>query len=75
MDPRKRRRNLTLAAIAGVLIGIALVWYLVTYGLTLGPIMDPGQALLDWFTGLFELSPRSVWGAAGELVEFCSPGD
>ena len=53
MDPRKRRRNLTLAAIAGVLMGIALVWYLLTYGLTLGPIMDLAQALIDWFKGLF----------------------
>ena len=54
MDPRKRRRNLTLAAIAGVLIGIALVWYLVTYGLTLGPILAIMDAIVDWFTGLFD---------------------
>ena len=53
MDPRKRRRNLTLAAIAGVLMGVVLVWYLLTYGLTLGPIMDLAQGLLDWFKGLF----------------------
>ena len=53
MDPRKRRRNLTLAAIAGVLMGIALVWYLAAYGLTLQPIMDVVNAVLDWFTGLF----------------------
>ena len=53
MDPRKRRRNLTLAAIAGVLMGIALVWYLAAYGLTLQPIMDVVHAVLDWFTGLF----------------------
>jgi uncharacterized protein (TIGR02611 family) len=54
MDPRRRRRNLTLAAIAGVLVGIALVWYLVTYGFTLMPMMDLTQAVLDWFTGLFD---------------------
>lgn len=54
MDPRKRRRNLTLAAIAGVLIGIALVWYLVTYGLTLGPILAIMDTIVDWFMGLFE---------------------
>lgn len=53
MDPRKRRRNLTLAAIAGVLMGIVLVWYLVTYGLTLAPILDAVQSVLDWFKGLF----------------------
>lgn len=53
MDPRKRRRNLTLAAIAGVLVGIALVWYLANYGLTLGPILALTDSLLDWFTGLF----------------------
>ena len=54
MDPRKRRRNLTLAAIAGVLIGIALVWYLLTYGLTLGPILALLDSLMSWFTGLFQ---------------------
>ena len=55
MDPRKRRRNLTLAAIAGVLIGIALVWYLADYGLTLGPILALLDSFMAWFTGLFEL--------------------
>ncbi len=53
LDPRKRRRNLTLAAIGGVLIGIVLVWYLVTYGLTLGPILALMDSFLAWFTGLF----------------------
>lgn len=53
MDPRKRRRNLTLAALAGVLMGVVLVWYLLTYGITLVPIMDLAQGLLDWFKGLF----------------------
>jgi uncharacterized protein (TIGR02611 family) len=54
MDPRKRRRNLTLAAIAGVVIGIALVWYLESYGLTLGPILAIMDTILDWFMGLFD---------------------
>ena len=53
MNPRKRRRNLTLAAIGGVLIGIVLVWYLATYGLTLGPILALMDSFLAWFTGLF----------------------
>lgn len=53
MDPRKRRRNLTLAAIAGVLVGVVLVWYLVTFGLTLGPIMDGIRSVLDWLKSLF----------------------
>lgn len=53
MDPRRRKRNLTLAAIAGVLMGVALGWYLLTYGFVINPIMQWLQALLDWFTGLF----------------------
>jgi uncharacterized protein (TIGR02611 family) len=53
LDPRKRRRNLTLAAIGGVLIGIVLVWYLANYGLTLGPILALVDSFLAWFTGLF----------------------
>jgi uncharacterized protein (TIGR02611 family) len=53
LDPRKRRRNLTLAAIGGVLIGIVLVWYLATYGLTLGPILALVDSFMAWFTGLF----------------------
>jgi uncharacterized protein (TIGR02611 family) len=54
MDPRTRRRNLILAAIAGVLIGIAVVWYLTHYGLTLSPILALMDAVLDWFKGLFD---------------------
>jgi uncharacterized protein (TIGR02611 family) len=54
LDPRKRRRNLTLGAIAGVLIGIVLVWYLTRYGLTLGPILALLDSLMSWFTGLFQ---------------------
>jgi uncharacterized protein (TIGR02611 family) len=53
MDPRKRTRNLTLAAIGGVLIGLVLVWYLATYGLTLGPVLALLDSLLAWFRGLF----------------------
>jgi uncharacterized protein (TIGR02611 family) len=53
LDPRKRRRNLTLAAIGGVLIGIVLVWYLANYGLTLGPILALVDSFMAWFTGLF----------------------
>jgi uncharacterized protein (TIGR02611 family) len=53
LDPRKRRRNLTLAAVAGVLVGIALVWYLTRYGLTLGPVLALLDSILSWFTGLF----------------------
>jgi uncharacterized protein (TIGR02611 family) len=53
MDPRRRRRNLTLAAIGGVLMGIGLVWYLVNYGLTLGPILALIDSFFAWFTGLF----------------------
>ena len=53
MDPRKRRRNLILAAIAGVLIGIAVIWYLLVYGVTIDPIMELLQSVADWFRGLF----------------------
>jgi uncharacterized protein (TIGR02611 family) len=53
LDPRKRRRNLTLAAVGGVLIGIFLVWYLVNYGLTLGPILALLDAIIAWIKGLF----------------------
>jgi uncharacterized protein (TIGR02611 family) len=54
LDPRKRRRNLTLAAIAGVLVGIVLVWYLTRYGLTLGPILALLDSFMNWLTGLFQ---------------------
>lgn len=53
MDPRKRKRNLTLAAIGGVLIGIALVWYLSHYGLTLGPVLALLDSFMAWLQGLF----------------------
>ncbi len=54
MDPRRRKRNLTLAAIGGVLLGIAVGWYLLTYGFSINPIMQWFQDALDWFTGLFD---------------------
>lgn len=54
MDPRQRRRNLIAAAVAGVLVGVALVWYLLTYGLTIHPIMSLLQSVLDWVRGLFD---------------------
>jgi len=54
MDPRKRRRNLTLAAIAGVLMGAVLVWYLVNYGLSLGPILAITDAIVEWLRGLWD---------------------
>jgi uncharacterized protein (TIGR02611 family) len=53
LDPRKRRRNLILAAVAGVLIGLVLVWYLVRYGLTLGPVLALLDSFMAWLTGLF----------------------
>ncbi len=53
MDPRRRRRNMVLAGIAGVLIGIVVVWYLVRYGVTIDPLMNVLAEIRDWFTGLF----------------------
>ena len=53
LDPRRRRRNLILGAIAGVLIGIATWWYLATYGTTIQPIMAVLDSVLAWFRGLF----------------------
>ncbi|MGB7981203.1 MAG: PGPGW domain-containing protein [Candidatus Nanopelagicales bacterium] len=53
MDPRRRRRNMILAGVAGVLIGIAVVWYLVRYGVTVDPLMNLLQEITTWFTGLF----------------------
>lgn len=53
MDPQRRRRNMILAGIAGVLIGIVVVWYLVRYGATIGPVMSLLQEIMNWFTGLF----------------------
>jgi len=54
LDPRKRRRNLTLGAVAGVLVGIVAWWYLARYGLTLAPILNWVEDLSAWFLGLFD---------------------
>lgn len=53
LDPRRRRRNLILGAIAGVALGIFLWWYLTRYGMTLGPVFAVLDAILVWFRGLF----------------------
>jgi uncharacterized protein (TIGR02611 family) len=53
LDPRRRRRNLIIGGIAGVAVAVFLIWYLATYGLTLGPILDVLTAVKDWFLGLF----------------------
>jgi uncharacterized protein (TIGR02611 family) len=53
LDPRRRTRNLILGAVAGVLAGLFLIWYLSSYGLTLGPILAVLSAIKDWFLGLF----------------------
>lgn len=48
LDPRRRRRNLILGAIGGVLAGLAVLWYLDRYGLTLDPIMAMLGAVVRW---------------------------
>lgn len=53
-DPRRRRRNLTLAALLGVIAGIAVGWYLLEYGLTLGPLWALVGDVRDWLLGLFD---------------------
>ncbi len=53
LDPRRRRRNLILGAIAGIAIGVATWWYLATYGTTIQPLMDVLDAVVAWFRGLF----------------------
>jgi len=54
LDPRRRRRNLTLGAVAGVLVGIAAWWYLARYGLTFSPILNGVEDLVSWFLALFD---------------------
>lgn len=53
LDPRRRRRNLTLGAVAGVLAGLAAWWYLARYGVTIDPILnaieDFWAEVLSWF--------------------------
>lgn len=53
LDPRRRRRNLILGAIGGVVLAGVLVWYLVTYGATVQPVMSWLQGLLAWLGGLW----------------------
>jgi uncharacterized protein (TIGR02611 family) len=53
LDPRRRRRNLILGALAGVAVGILAWWYLARYGLTFGPILNWFEDLTEWFLGLF----------------------
>jgi uncharacterized protein (TIGR02611 family) len=53
LDPRRRRRNLILGAIAGVVAGIVTWWYLARYGLTFDPILNAVEdfwaEVLSWF--------------------------
>ena len=53
-DPRRRRRNLTLAALFGVAAGIFLGWYFVRYGLTLDPVWAVVDEVRAWVAGLFD---------------------
>lgn len=54
LDPKRRRRNLILAGVAGVAAGIAAAWYFVTYGMTMQPLLDLSGSILDWVKGLFD---------------------
>lgn len=53
LDPRRRRRNLTIGALAGVIAAVALIWYLDRFGLTLDPLLELVGAIRDWVVGLF----------------------
>ncbi len=53
-DPRRRRRNLTLAAILGVAVGVFVAWYLLRFGLTLDPVWALVAEVQAWFVGLFD---------------------
>ncbi len=53
LDPRRRRRNLILGAMAGVALAAVLVWYLARYGATVQPIMSWLQGVLAWLRGLW----------------------
>lgn len=53
LDPRRRTRNLILGGIAGFAVAVVLIWYLATYGLTLGPVLALLTAAKDWLAGLF----------------------
>ncbi|MCU0263937.1 MAG: PGPGW domain-containing protein [Candidatus Nanopelagicales bacterium] len=52
-DPRRRKRNLILGGIAGVIVAVVLIVYLGRYGLTIAPLVGLLDAFLDWFRGLF----------------------
>jgi uncharacterized protein (TIGR02611 family) len=54
LDPRRRRRNLILGGVAGVIAGIAVTWYLVRFGMTIGPLFDWAQSVVERFLGLFD---------------------
>ena len=54
LDPRRRRRNLILGAIAGVVVGILAWWYLARYGLTIEPILAWAESLADRVLSLFD---------------------
>lgn len=53
LDPKRRKRNLTLAALAGVACAIALVWYLTVYGATLAPLLATFQSIVDRIVAVF----------------------
>lgn len=40
LDPRRRKRNAIVAAIAGVIAGLLVTIYVSKYGLTLQPVLD-----------------------------------
>jgi uncharacterized protein (TIGR02611 family) len=53
VDPRRRRRNLVLGAIAGVVVAVAVIVYIERFGATLVPLVGLLDAVLAWFRGLF----------------------
>ena len=53
LDPRRRRRNLVVGGIAGVIAGIGAWWYLAHFGLTLDPLWALVTDVVGWFKGLF----------------------
>lgn len=54
LDPRRRRRNLILGAVAGVIAGVAVWWYLARYGVTFDPILAWAEELVDRVLSLFD---------------------
>lgn len=53
MDPNRRKRNLALGGVMGVIVGVCLWVYLAEFGLTLDPVWDLAGAMVDWVKGLF----------------------